>query len=142
MRKFFLLTSAIIVFYSSNAIADDLIKNDINQINPGGKNLIISFTEVRRDEKVSTAKVVFVSGASVPSSMFIMRGFYDIARARGASHFIKLNQWEAKDGSTMYLVGFTNSDNVNAMKYFNLSKPINEKFMAVSIFHELFKDSK
>ena len=46
----------------------------------------MSFEEVRRDEKTSLAKVTFVSGASVPSIMFIVRGFYDIAKARGATY--------------------------------------------------------
>lgn len=140
MCALFLITSVLVAFSGSSAIADGLIKREVNQVNPGGKNLIISFAEVRRDEKVSTARVVFVSGASVPSSMFIMRGFYEIARARGATHFIKLKEWRAEDGNTMFLVGFANSGNINAMEYFNLSEPIDVKFMAVSNLDLMFKD--
>src|SRR5688572_21682577 len=57
------------------------LRREINEKNPGGKDLVMTFQELRRDEKTSTAKVTFVSGASVPSIMFIVRGFYDIARA-------------------------------------------------------------
>ena len=40
----------------------------------------MSFQEFRRDQKSSLAKVTFVYGASVPISMFIVRGFYDVAK--------------------------------------------------------------
>jgi hypothetical protein len=82
MRNLFLVILVLVTTLGSPAeAADTLYRRDINQVNPGGKDLIISFEEVRRDVKTSLAKVTFVSGASVPSSMFIVRGFYDIAKA-------------------------------------------------------------
>jgi hypothetical protein len=122
--------------------ADTLHRRDVKQVNPGGKDLIMSFEEVRRDEKISLAKVTFVSGASVPGSMFIVRGFYDIAKARGATHFIKLREWKAEDDSWMYLVGFSNSKDVVPKDYFKLAESVEPKFMAVSDFDPLFRENK
>jgi hypothetical protein len=127
---------------SPSEAADALHRRDVKQINPGGKDLIMSFQEIRRDEKTSLAKVTFVSGASVPASMFIVRGFYDIARARGATHFIKLKEWQAKDGSWMYLVGFSNTNDIVPKEYFKLDESVEPEFMAVADFDLLFKVNK
>lgn len=123
--------------------ADALHRREINQKNPGGKDLVMTFQELRRDEKISTAKVTFGSGASVASVMFIVQGFYDIARSRGATHFIKLKEWKDADGKWMYLIGFTRDKNVNPEQYFSLREPLpkdNEhRFMAVEDYDRFFK---
>jgi len=123
--------------------AEKLHRREVNQKNPGGKDLVMTFEELRRDEKTSTAKVKHVSGASVPSIMFTVRGFYDIARARGATYFIKLKEWEDKDGGWMYLVGFSRDKNVDLQKYFGLTEPLpkndEHEFMAVKDYDLIFK---
>ena len=68
-----------LTFQPATRAADALYHREVNQKNPGGKDLVMTFQELRRDDKTSTVKVTFVSGASVPSIMFIVRGFYDIA---------------------------------------------------------------
>ena len=144
MRNLLVLTlSLVIILGSPAAAADTLYRRDVKQANPGGKDLIMSFQEIRRDEKTSLAKVTFVSGASVPVSMFIVRGFYDIAKARGSTHFIKLREWKAEDESWMYLVGFSNSKDIVPQEYFKVDdESVGDKFMAVSDFDLLFKQDK
>jgi hypothetical protein len=143
MRNLFLVIFVLVTTLGSPAeAADTLYRRDIKQVNPGGKDLIMSFEEVRRDEKTSLAKVTFVSGASVPSIMFIVRGFYDIAKARGATYFINLREWKAEDDSWMYLVGFSNSKDIVPEEYFKLGDSAEPKFMAVSDFDVLFLENK
>jgi hypothetical protein len=121
-----------------------LHRREVNQKNPGGKDLIMTFEELSRDEKTSTATVKRVSGASVPSAMFVLRGAYDIARARGAAYFINLKEWEAEDGARMYLVGFAPDKNVNPQEYFGLKEPLADdpthQFFAVKVYERIFKD--
>lgn len=87
------------VSIQSALAAGDLYHREVNQKNPGGKDLVLTFQELKHDQKTSTIKVTMTSGASVPSAMFIMRGFYDLALARKAEHFIKLSEKEEKNGS-------------------------------------------
>jgi len=125
------------------ANAPTLYRREVNQKNPRGKDLVMTFEELRRDEKTSTVKVTFKSGASVPSIMFIVRGFYDIARARGARYFIKLKEWEDPSGGWMYLAGFSRDKNVEPQTYFGLTEPFpnddEHGFMAVKDYDLVFK---
>lgn len=120
-----------------------LYRNEVNQKNPEGKDLVMTFQELRRDEKTSIVKVKFESGASVPSIMFIVRGFYDIAQARGVRYFINLKEWKDADGGRMYLAGFSQSKYVDPKKYFGLSesfpKDDEHEFMAVKDYDLIFK---
>ncbi len=122
---------------------EPLLRREVNEKNPGGKDLVMTFQEMRRDEKTSTVKTTMKSGASVPSSMFIVRGFYDIANARGATYFIKLKDWEEPDGAWMYLVGFSRDKGIDPAKYFGLTEPLpksdEQQFMAVKDFDLIFK---
>ena len=122
--------------------ADTLHHREVNEKHPGGKDLIMKFEELHRDAKTSVAKVTFVSGASVPSSMFIVRGFYDIARIRGTNYFVKLKEWHDKDGGWMYLVGFSNDDKIPINEYFNLNMSVAQssglQFMSVKDYDLIF----
>jgi len=121
-----------------------LIRREVKQANPGGKDLVMTFEELSRDVKTSTAKVKRVSGASVPSAMFIARGAYDIARARGAAYFINLKEWDAEDGTRMYLIGFAPDKNVDPKTYFDLKEPLPADkrllFLSVQAYERIFKD--
>ena len=122
-----------------------LYHRDVNENNPGGKDLVMTFEERSRDEKTSLAKVTYKSGHSVASAMFITRGFYDIARIRNISHFIKLKEWEAEDGGRMYLVGFSNAPKLSPAQYFGVKQPSDAsafKFLAVKDFSEIFEGRK
>ena len=114
----------------------------MKQPNPGGKDLVMTFEELRRDTKTSTATVKHVSGASVPSAMFIARGAYDTARARGAAYFINLKEWEAEGGARMYLIGFAPDKNVDPKTYFDLKEPVPADqqllFLSVSAYERFF----
>jgi hypothetical protein len=124
--------------------AGELYHREVNEKNPGGKDIIMTFDELDRDDKTSTARVKFVSGASVPSIMFIVRGFYDIAQERKATYFINLKEWKDKDGAWMYLVGFSNEKNINIQEYFNLKEPLSQEqqFMSVKDYDLIFKVKK
>jgi len=64
-----LLGVAVSLLSPNYAWSADLYRRDVNQVNPGGKDLVMSFQELRRDKRTSLAKVTYKSGASVPSSM-------------------------------------------------------------------------
>jgi hypothetical protein len=129
--------------FVTDANAEMLYRRQVDQRNPGGKDLIMSAEELRRDPKISEIKVIFRSGASVPSSMFIVRAMYDIALERKAKYFVKLRERRAADGATIFLVGFSASDQVDPRKYFGLPdiEPAPE-FMSVEMYRSLFGDEK
>jgi hypothetical protein len=52
-----------------------------------GKKLEMEFNEIERTAEASVVEVSMVSGGSVASSMFTMRGMCAITRARGAKYF-------------------------------------------------------
>jgi hypothetical protein len=125
-------------------VAGPLVRREVKQANPGGKDLVMTFEELRRDARTSTATVKRTSGASVPSAMFIARGAYDIARARGAAYFINLKEWDAEDGTRMYLIGFATDKNVDPKTYFDLKEPLPAdkrlQFLSVQAYERMFRD--
>jgi hypothetical protein len=52
-----------------------------------GKKREMEFREIERTAEASVVEVTMVSGGSVSSSMFTMRGMCAITRARGAKYF-------------------------------------------------------
>jgi serine/threonine protein kinase len=128
----------------SDGRPNQLVRREVKQANPGGKDLVMTFEELRRDAKTSTATVRHVSGAAAPSAMFIARGAYDIARARGAAYFVNLKEWDAEDGTWMYLIGFAADKNVDPKTYFDLKEPLPADkrllFLPVSLYERIFKD--
>ena len=121
-----------------------LYYSKVNVSNPDGKDFAMTFEESRRDARTSTVKVTHESGASVPSIMFVVRGCYDVARARNALYFINLKEWTAEDGGWMYLIGFADDDTVDPAQYFGLpesdSDGSSHVFMSVKNYDLLFKD--
>ena len=53
----------------------------------GGKPLKMSVREVQRQPDHSVVEVVFVSGASVPSSLFVLKGMCTVLKSRGERLF-------------------------------------------------------
>jgi hypothetical protein len=129
----------------SNA-AENLHRREVNQKNPGGKDLVMTFEETKREGDISTVKITMTSGASVPSAMFILRGVYDIAKIRNMAFLIKLSEKEEDDGSWTYRFGFANDSKANPQKHFNLTEPLPDDegytFMAVKDFDMIFKGQK
>jgi hypothetical protein len=124
---------------STMAFAQGLHRREVNEKNPGGKDLVMTAQELRRDERTSEVKITYRSGASVPSAMFIVHAFYDIARERKAAYFIKLKESKAADGDTVFLVGFSKTDKVAPATYFDVPRldPATE-FMSVEDFAMIF----
>jgi len=53
-----------------------------------GKKLKMKFEETERNAEFSTVQITFVSGGSVSSSMFVLRGMCAVAKARGEQYFL------------------------------------------------------
>ena len=85
---------------------------------------MMTIDELRRDDRTSTLRTKYVSGAALPASMISMQAVYDIGRARNARYFIILRAWTNASGDAMSLVGFTRDKNINPQKYFSLEKPL------------------
>jgi hypothetical protein len=107
------------------------------QESTGAKPLKMRFEEIERSPKYSIVQVTHSGGASVPSIMFVVRGMWEIARAREAAYFINLKEWTAGDGKGHYKVGFADTDRVDVSSYFGES-PAEPKFLSVEEFALIF----
>lgn len=121
-----------------------LVRREVKEKTPDGRDVAMTFVELRRDAKTSVATVKSVGGGSVRSAMFVVRGAYDIARARGAAYFINLKEWEGEDGAWMILIGFAPDKNVDPKTYFELKEPLPADkrllFLSVAAYERIFKD--
>lgn len=84
VAAFFAGTSVLSLAQESAALVQLEVK-DVPVEN--GKKLEMSFQEIEREADYSIVDVSFVSGGSVSSSMFIMRGMCKVMRARGEKYF-------------------------------------------------------
>jgi membrane-associated protease RseP (regulator of RpoE activity) len=85
----------------------------------GDTNSLIQIEELERDAKTSKLRMTHQKmGSSVGSSMFIMRGFYEVAKSRGAEYFINLKEWDDKEGGRIYIAGFTNTKDADLKQEF------------------------
>jgi hypothetical protein len=85
----------------------------------GDTNSLMRIVEVERG--TNTSKLRFTSegrASSVGWSMFIMLGFYEVAKARGAEWFINLKEWEDGKGGWIYIAGFAHTNRVDLRKEF------------------------
>lgn len=115
----------------------------MNEVAPGGQVRVMIFEELQRDEKTSTAMVKSVGGGSVDAAMLVTRGAYDIAKARGASYFINLKEWDGENSARMYLIGFAPDKDINPQEYFGLKEPLADdakhRFFHVGILDRIFE---
>lgn len=100
------------------ATGSDLYHEEISRKVEKGKNLIMVFDELDRQEKFSIVRINHTSGASVPSIMFMVKGCYEIAKLRGESHFINLKEWSDEQGNWIYKIGYTSDPSNDPNKYF------------------------
>jgi hypothetical protein len=137
------LICALMLGCSEDMPNDSLVHREVNQKNPGGKDLVLTFREISREERTSLAKVTYRSGASVPSIMFLVQGFYEVAKVRKAKYFINLKEWDAPDGDRMYLVGFSNDKDVSIQEYFRFNEPPSipdrHEFLSVKEYAKIFE---
>jgi hypothetical protein len=85
----------------------------------GDTNSFMRVVELERNANTSKLRLTYQKlGSSVGSSMFIMRGFYEVAKARGAEYFINLKEWDDQNGGRIYIAGFTNIKDADLKKEF------------------------
>lgn len=111
-------TLVFLLVLSDMSLGIDLYHGEVNIKAKEGKDLIISLNEVERQEKFSIIKVKHISGASVPSSMFVVKGCYEIARIRGMKYFINLKEWTDEEGYWVYKIGFSDTNRVDPKMFF------------------------
>ena len=128
---------------TSRPKATPLVRREVKEKARDGRDIVMIFEELQRDEKTSTVRIKSVGGGSVGSAMFEVRGNYDIAKARGAACFINLKGWEGEDGAWMYHIGFAPNKNVDPETYFNLKEPLpadkRHQFLTVEDYEHLVK---
>jgi hypothetical protein len=119
-----------------------LVRREVREKARDGRDIVMIFEELQRDEKTSIVTVKSIGGGSVGSAMFDVRGNYEIAKARGAACFINLKAWEGKDGAWMYLTGFAPNKDVDPTTYFDLKEPLptekRHQFLSVKDYAPLF----
>lgn len=94
--------------------AAKLTRDVFHQLNQS----IAESMHLHRHEKFSIIKVKHISGASVPSIMFVVKDDYKIAKIRGAKYFINHKEWIDKEGNWMYKIGYSYKDNNDPIYYF------------------------
>ena len=95
----------------------------------GDTNSLIQIEELERDAKTSKLRMTHQKmGSSVGSSMFIMRGFYEVAKSRGAEYFINLNERDDKEGGRIYIAGFTNTKDADLKQEFGAEYDYSSEF--------------
>ena len=122
--------------------ASKLYRREVREKARDGRDIVMIFEELQRDEKTSIVTVKSVGGGSVGSAMFDVRGNYEIAKARGAACFINLKAWEGEDGAWMYLTGFAPNKDVDPTTYFDqiehLPAEKRHQFLSVKDYEALF----
>jgi hypothetical protein len=91
-----LVSIATLIAFSPPACAQTtgLIDSAIDLPSTGGKPLIMNVQELHREKSHSIIKIRYVSGASVPSSMFSFAATCKIVKAVGAPHFAAVKLYE------------------------------------------------
>jgi hypothetical protein len=117
----------------------------INSTDYGDTNCMMRIVELERGANTSKLKLTYKKmGSSVGSSMFIMRAFYEVSKARGTEYFINLKEWKDENGDRIYIGGFTNTKDADLKKEFgkefNYENEYGQKrdFMSVSQLNMLF----
>lgn len=84
------------------------------------KPLRMSVQETHRDERTSTILVQYESGASVASSMLIMKAVWQIARARGDRYAMMLTETTVFGGREN-VIGFAQQRRDDYLQYFDIN---------------------
>lgn len=97
-----------------------LYRLEVNAPNPEGKDLIMVLQEIEHHERYSIVRVDHQSGASVPSIMTLIRGFWEMANEREVDYFINLKEWIGDEDEWMYVIGFSDDPEVDPATYFGI----------------------
>jgi|ERR1039457_1408288 hypothetical protein len=144
-----IIAVTILIFGHAGAATNSTALVQIESKDFGDTNSVIKIVEFERNTKTSKLRMTHQKlGSSVGSSMFVMLGFYEVAKARGAEYFINLKEWNDKDGSRIYVAGFTNIKDADLKKEFGdeygFENEYGQKrvFMSVSELKLLFERQK
>ena len=111
-----------------------LYRDEINLPSQGGgKGLVMTFTEAERHPRYSIVKVTYVSGSSVGSAMYVVKGCWEIARQRGLEYFINLKEWGDSAGNAVLKIGFTDDRTVDPRTYFDTDIDPNKELIFLSV---------
>ena len=143
MKKSVIIIVILVIFLFVNGCSKDtpnpvsLVKIESKDYGDTEYNIVIE--EIERNGKTSKVKLTYDEmGSSVGSSMFIMKGFHEIAKARGDEYFTNLKEWAAPDGGRFYVGGFTNNPDPNIQEEFGfeysptIEGEVKRIFMSVS----------
>jgi len=136
---------AILIACQAKATTNSTSLVQIDSRDFGDTNCLMKIVELERNANTSKLRLTYQKmGSSVGSSVFIMRGVYEVAKARGAEYFINLKEWDDRNGGRIYIAGFTNRKDADLKKEFgeefNYENESGQKrdFMSVSQLKILF----
>ncbi len=85
---------------------------ELNSADYGDTKNFFRIVELERNANTSKFKLTYKKmGSPVGFSMFIARGAYKVAKARGTEYFLFLKEWDDGDGGRIYIIGFTDNEN-------------------------------
>ena len=131
--KLLVSISAVVILVAGYAVvaADSATLVQLDSKDFGDANCFVNMKIVEFERNTNTSKLRFTRmkrGSSVGTSMFIMRGFYEAAKARGAEYFVNLKEWDDKDGTRIFIAGFTNTKDADLKKEFGEEYDYNNEY--------------
>jgi len=100
----------------ANHPLEDLVV--LGTVDMGATDMDVRFEEISRQGNISRVRVTIKEGKSVPTSMFITRGFYEIARARDMRYAVHKIDFKVETGTYEYVAGFTDDADTKLKKQF------------------------
>ena len=116
----------IILLSAIQSYAGDLYRNTVNKENVCGKPLIMEFEEVERTDHYSVCKIKHIQCAVLPSIVFEVHCFCEIAKLRNSKFFVEIESTENKNGTWTTKVAFMNSKDIDFMKLYGKDIKIDE----------------
>ena len=149
---FILLTVALLTAGCAGMPKNSASLLELNSVDYRSPNCIMDagstmkIVELERNANTSKFKLTYGQmGSSVGSSMFILRAFYEVAKARGTEYFTILSEWDDADGGRLYIGGFTNKKDADIHdefgKQFALTNEYEQarRFLSVSMYNIIFE---
>ena len=135
LRSLFLIGVGVVLWWPVTVHGQAPLYRDEINLPPqgGGKGLVMTFAEVERQPRYSIVKVRYVSGSSVGSAMYVVKGCWEIARQRGAEYFVNLQEWRDSEGNAILKIGFTNDKLVDPRTYFDTEIDPTKELLFLSV---------
>lgn len=120
MKSFItILAVAILIANHAGATTNSISLVQVDSRDFGDTNTLMKIVELERNANTSKLRLTYKKrGSSVGSSLFIVRGFYEVAKARGTEYFVNLKEWDDQDGGRIYIAGFTNAKDADLKQEF------------------------